>query len=91
MRGRPEDVRAGSAARGAEGSGRVMGQVSLPRPKSLPHQAGVGGEKAGRPDLLADWARRKGRTLDAFPDATQTRPPCANGGSGQTGRPPSTV
>jgi len=35
---------------------------------SLPHQAGVGGEKAGRPDPLAGWARRKGRTLRPLPD-----------------------
>ena len=35
---------------------------------SLPHQAGVGGEKAGRPDPLAGWARGEGRTLKTLPD-----------------------
>ena len=43
-------------------------QSRLPAQMSLPHQAGVGGEKAGRPDPLAGWARRKGRTLRPLPD-----------------------
>ena len=48
-------------------------QSRLPAQMSLPHQAGVGGEKAGRPDPLAGCARREGRTLKALPDTFQTR------------------